>query len=257
MNTSSRPAMVVSVPAARLAEHFGLGRTESRQLKDGSASRFVYDDLRDRIVRLELPPGVPLPRADLASAYAVSLSPIRDALQQLAEEGLVRIYPQSRTLVARIDKQSILEAQFLRLALETEVARKLAQGIAPDDLARLESILAMQTSLTGTRSDIPLFQELDELFHQALFFAAGHVRTYDLMLSRTGALERLRRLYLDDPEQETGSIRADAVLTGHRGVLDSIAAGDSEAAVAALRTHLNRTVDRLAEKRAAFPQYFD
>ena len=63
----------------------------------------VYSGLRNRIVSLELPPGTTLARKELADHYNVSQMPVRDALQKLAQEGLVLVYPQSKTIVAPID----------------------------------------------------------------------------------------------------------------------------------------------------------
>ncbi len=222
----------------------------------GPTGRGVYAALRARIVRLDLPPGTPLMRAELAETHGVSLTPLRDALQQLAKEGLVRIYPQSRTLVAPIDTAAIREAQFMRIALETEVVRRLAQAIAPGDLERLRGIVARQAEIGDRPGDIAAFHELDEAFHQTLFAAAGHVQSQRVMRSHGGHLERLRRLHLDDTDAAGRVVNNKAVIGGHTEILDGIAAGAPGRAMDALRRHLNRTVDRMTEKRAAFPDYF-
>ncbi len=236
----------------------GLRTNETRitDFEGGPAARGVYDGLRDRIVRLELPPGTPLSRSELAATYGVSLTPLRDALQQLAKEGLVRIYPQSRTLVTQIDTDSIREAQFMRMALETEVVRRLAHTIDPDHLSRLRSIVALQAGIGGHAGDFAIFQELDEIFHLTLFAAAGHVQSQRLVRSQAGHLERLRRLHLDKTE-ESEQLNTQAVIAGHTEILDGIEARDKTRAIDALRRHLKRTVDRIAEKRAAFPDYFE
>lgn len=222
----------------------------------GPTGREVYAILRSQIVRLDLPPGTPLLRAELAETYGVSLTPLRDALQQLAKEGLVRIFPQSRTLVTPIDAAAIREAQFMRIAMETEVVRELANGIAPEDLARLRSVVALQVGIGDQPNDIATFQELDEVFHQTLFVAAGHVQSQRIMRSHSGHLERLRRLHLDDSDNAGMLMNNKAVIEGHTQILNGIEAADADAAVDALRRHLQRTVDRMAEKRAAFPDYF-
>lgn len=222
----------------------------------GPAGRGVYADLRARIVRFDLPPGTVLLRAELARIHGVSLTPLRDALQQLAKEGLVRIFPQSRTLVTPIDTAAIREAQFMRIALETEIVRELATGAAPGDLARLREIVACQVRIAANPDDVPTFQELDETFHQTLFRAARHVPSQRLMRSHSGHLERLRRLHLDDADT-AGQLRNNAaVIEGHTHVLDGIEARDPDRAMQALRRHLQRTMTRMAEKRAAFPDYF-
>src|SRR5687767_7668084 len=83
----------------------------------------VFDHLREQILSLELAPGTVLSRAELADAFGLSQTPIRDALIRLAEEGLVDIFPQHATAVSRIDVGSARQAHFLRRAIETEVVR--------------------------------------------------------------------------------------------------------------------------------------
>ena len=212
----------------------------------GPTGRGVYADLRARIVKLDLPPGTPLLRAEMAETHGVSLTPLRDALQQLAKEGLVRIFPQSRTLVTPIDTTAIREAQFMRIALETEVVRQLAQDVAPDDLARLRSIVTLQASIGDQPDEIPTFQELDEVFHQTLFVAAGHVQSQRIMVDLPAPFSPMIPWMVNNK----------AVIEGHTQILDGIEAGDVERAMDALRRHLQRTVNRMAEKRAAFPEYF-
>ena len=85
----------------------------------------VFELLRERIVALELAPGTVLSRAELAEAFGVSQTPIRDALLRLGEEGLVDIFPQHATVVSRIDVPAAVQAHFLRRAIECEIAQAL------------------------------------------------------------------------------------------------------------------------------------
>lgn len=65
-------------------------------------------------------------------------------MQLLKQEGQVRIYPRSRTVVTRIDIPQIYEAHFLRVALETEVCRRLSADPDPAAVTRARSIIKMQ-----------------------------------------------------------------------------------------------------------------
>src|SRR5258706_13873276 len=80
----------------------------------------VLDYLRERIIALELPPGIVLSRADLAAQFGLSQTPVRDALIRLEEEGLVEVFAQHKTVVSRIDVRSAQQAHFLRRPLERE-----------------------------------------------------------------------------------------------------------------------------------------
>lgn len=104
----------------------------------------VHGDLRARILSLALPPGSQLSRSELQAAYGLSSTPVRDALLRLQEEGLVEIYPQSRTVVSRIDLGQAREAHFLRSSVERNIVRTLASN-PPDALVRkLRHIVSLQ-----------------------------------------------------------------------------------------------------------------
>ena len=108
-----------------LASTFGLSPALAPVVA-GSVVQTVYQDLCRRIITLALPPDTTLAGRELTETCEVSQTPIREALRLLSQEGLVRIQPQSRMVVRRIDIPAILEAHFLRVSLETEVCRSLA-----------------------------------------------------------------------------------------------------------------------------------
>ncbi|MDP3342756.1 GntR family transcriptional regulator [Frigidibacter sp.] len=232
-----------------LAATFGLADT-GHSLQGGGTVQRVYDSLRQRIITLELPPETTLSRTDLTGTYDVSQTPIREAMQRLKQDGLVRIYPQSKTVVTRIDVPQIYEAHFLRVALETEVVRRLAEGCEPATITRARSIIKMQEAVADDPGQLAIFQELDELFHQTLFAGLGRSGLHQLVRERSGHLERVRRLHLP----EAGKILT--ILDGHRAIIDAIAAKDPEAAIAAIRDHLSRTVARVEDLRQEYPDYF-
>jgi DNA-binding GntR family transcriptional regulator len=232
------------------AAGFGLIDPAAAGTAGGGTVQRVYDSLRQRIITLELPPETTLSRADLTDTYDVSQTPIREALQRLKQDGLVRIYPQSKTVVTRIDIPQIHEAHFLRIALETEVARGLARGIPPSAVTRARSIIRMQEAIADDLEQLKMFQELDELFHQTLFAALGRGGLHQLVRERSGHLERVRRLHL--PEKG----RIDSILSGHHAIIDAIARGDEEGAVAATRDHLSKTVSSVEDLRQEYPHYF-
>lgn len=232
-----------------LASTFGLSDPTYPALSGGTVQR-VYEDLRKRIITLQLPPDTTLSRAELTDTYEVSQTPIREAMQILKQEGLVRIYPQSKTVVTRIDVPQIYEAHFLRVALETEVCRRLAAEGDSSTITRAKSIIRMQEAVAEDPEQLAIFQELDELFHQTLFAGLKRGGLHLLVRERSGHLERVRRLHL--PEQ--GKIVN--IIEGHRAIVDAITARDEAAAVAAIRDHLSRTVAKVEDLRREFPQYF-
>lgn len=232
-----------------LAASFGLSPATA-PVAAGSVVQTVYQDLRKRIITLDLPPDTTLSRNELTETYEVSQTPIREALQLLRQEGLVRIQPQSRTVVTRIAVPEIFEAHFLRVALETEVCRRLAQVGNKAVLARARSIIRMQEAVADDPEQMAIFQELDEMFHQTLFAGVGQMALHQLIRERSGHLERVRRLHLP----EKGKVLN--ILEAHHAIVDAIDSGDEGRAVAAIREHLSRTVAKIEELRQEFPDYF-
>lgn len=215
----------------------------------GSAAARVYTQLREQIISLDLLPDTVLSRAEIAGQNGVSQSPVREAIQKLEQEGLVVSYPQSKTMVTRIDTDHARETQLLRLSVELEVGRILARQNDPERLQPTNRILRMQR-MTGEERDIPEFNALDRLFHLSLFQAAGVPSLWYLISGRSGHIDRLRRLNLPDP----GKIAQ--VLASHEQILSAISNGDVEGVEASVREHLSGTLASVPAIRQAYPDYF-
>lgn len=208
----------------------------------------VYDWLRHEIVSLAYAPGMTLSRAELTARFGLSQTPIRDALLRLAAEGLVEIFPQHATRVSRIDLAQAAQAHFLRRSIELEVVRALALAPAKPRLPAVEAIVARQRALLRER-DIEAFETADREFHQTLCEAAEVPDLWDLLRSRSGHIDRLRRLDLPMPG------KMEAIVASHAAIAAAIAAADAEAAQEALRQHLSGTLSQIPVIRAVYPDY--
>jgi DNA-binding GntR family transcriptional regulator len=210
----------------------------------------VYEEMRDDIVSLDLPPGSTLARAELAKRFNVSQSPVREAILRLEQDGLVVSYPQSKTVVTHIDTARIREEHFLRSAVECDVARLLAEKRDSSIISKAKGFLKMQEALVGDVEQIVLFKQLDEAFHEALFAGVNQLSLHAHIRGRSGNLARLRTL--DLPHE--GKMKS--VIDGHRSVLEAIESGNGEKAARTMREHLSGTMERLpkivAEHRELF-----
>ena len=215
-----------------------------------SAAQRVYEELRGKIISLALPPDTVLSRNEIAREFGVSLTPVREALQQLEAEGLVHIFPQSRTQDSRLAIHEIQEAQLLRVAVETEVIRRLAVSCSQATLNRLRSVIAMQEAVANNPDEKASFQELDEIFHRTLMAGIGHENLHELLKSKSGHFARLRQLHLPDAG------RIETILSDHRAILSALEKGDPQEAELAMREHLSQTIKRVEELRARHPQFF-
>lgn len=222
-----------------------------------AASVQVYEHLRELITTLALEPGTQLDRAELAAYFKLSSTPVRDALTRLGEEDLVEIFPQHATVVRAISAESVREAHFLRLSLELELVARLAHepgpesgpGLAPRLVHELESLVSQQ-AFALSRQDYDAFVRLDMAFHQHLFHAAGVDELWHFLRSKSGNLDRLRRLHV--PLKDKGK----SILADHAAIAGAIAAGDGAMAQACVREHLSGTLAQLDALMARYPGFF-
>ncbi len=209
----------------------------------------VFDQLRDMILSLGLAPGTALSRAALQQQFGLSSTPIRDALMQLEESGLVEVFPQSGTIVSLIDLPLARQAQFLRRSIEQEAVRVLAAAPDAGLVDRLQAIIAEQRSL-ATGDDLERFNEADLAFHKMLYDAAGVPDLWSLVRKRSGHIDRIRRLHLP-----IGG-KAAQIVRDHSAIVDAIAEGNPDRAQAELHDHLSRSLAFSDELRVRFPGYF-
>lgn len=208
----------------------------------------VYDRLRERIISLELAPGTPLSRVELAAQFGISQTPVRDALILLQQEGLVDVFPQAATEVSRIDIGRAEQAHFLRRAVELELVRELATGGDAALPKRLKAWVERQEAARKAE-DFAAFAEADQMFHLELYRAAGQEELYNLVRSRSGHIDRLRRLHAPSPG------KARRVVTEHMAILRAIKAHDPQGAQDGLRAHLSNTLANVDAIREAHPAF--
>jgi DNA-binding GntR family transcriptional regulator len=223
-------------------------RSAERLDRDRQAAPQVFERLRDMIISLVLPPGSPLSRAALAAQFGVSSTPVRDALMRLDEEGLVEVFPQYATVVSRIDVRRAHQAHFLRQALELEIVRVLAVSENEALIAGLNRTIALQQQFAKA-GDFEKFMAADNEFHAQLYAAADKQDIWTLVRSRSGHIDRLRRLHLPSPG------KAQDIVRHHKLIAKAIGAGDPDDAQRHLRTHLSGTLGYIDNIRARYPEY--
>ena len=223
-------------------------RSTERLDRDRQAAPQVFDRLRGMIISLALPPGSALSRAALAGQFGVSSTPIRDALMRLDEEGLVEVFPQYATVVSRVDVRRAQQAHFLRQALELEIVRSLALKHEEALSSELNVTIARQQQFAKA-GDFEKFMAADNEFHALLYAAADKHDLWTLVRSRSGHIDRLRRLHLPS------SGKAQDIVRHHKLIVKAIADGKPDEAQKHLRTHLSGTLSELARIRARYPEY--
>src|ERR1700722_13812014 len=129
-----------------------------------TASAKIYSDLRVELVSLQRRPGEAVSEAEIALAYGVSRTPVREAILKLSDEGLLEIFPQSGIFVSRIPLAALPEAIIIRKALEATTAQLAAERATASQILVLHAILQRQREANAAGDD-DAFHHADEMFH--------------------------------------------------------------------------------------------
>lgn len=204
-----------------------------------TARNRAYEHLRQAIVAREISVGTVLDTSTVATDLEMSRTPVREALQQLLQEGLVERGQRRQMVVRHIPHDERHEILLMRDALERSVVRHAATSLAPDQLDELRALIYGQRR-ASTEGDIDRFIELDERFHLSLADAAGLPR-FRKMLSELRASIRVMGLAAVGRPG-----RMEQVAAEHEAVLEALEKRDPERAAAAMRDHLRATEEVLA-----------
>jgi GntR family transcriptional regulator, rspAB operon transcriptional repressor len=192
----------------------------------------VYQDLRQKIVSMEMQPGEPVSEKDIALFWGMSRTPVREAVQRLADERLVEVFPQSGTFVARIPYGELPEALVIRKALETTAVRLAAEKASKSQLLTLASIIE-EMHEAALADDRIAFHRGDEAFHAKIADISGFPGIWRLVLQVKVQVDRYRQLTLSLPR------RMFIVIEDHRHILAGLEAADPARAEAAMIAHLD------------------
>lgn len=212
-----------------------------------SVADTVFDELHRQILSVELPPGAKLSEVDVAKAFDVSRQPVRDAFYRLSKLGFLLIRPQRATTVTEISEEAVLQARFVRAALEMQTVQVACETLNADDVAVLDALVEQQRAAVKTK-DVTAFHYLDDCFHREICERAGLGFAWEIIRENKAHMDRVRFLSL--------SFASEEVLDDHVSIAKAIAAKDKAAAAILMQTHLSRIKDQLSRIRADHAQYF-
>lgn len=202
----------------------------------------TYTILRARIIDLELPPGARLRTERLSEELDVSPTPVREALNRLAAEGLIVQEPYRGFRVADLlDPAELVQLLRAREVIESAAVEQTAMFRDASVVTRLAVLTErMELLASADELDIKAFNAADAEFHRLTVSASGN-RFLVEALDSLHVHVQIARHY-----QGKSVVAARLSNEDHRHLLESIGQGDSEAACAHVRTHINRVMDGLA-----------
>jgi DNA-binding GntR family transcriptional regulator len=210
-------------------------------------ARRIAEMLRDAIVTLELKPGDTISESEIGARFGVSRQPVREAFIQLAEQGLLRIRPQRSTEVVRISIRDVLNARFVRVALEVATVRKAAteaQGLPVDTFDELYRL----QSAASDADDYRAFHAHDDAFHRLIARLSGNEFVWRLIDQQKVQMDRVRYLSL--------KLGMPVTIAEHREIGQAILDADPDRAEARMRAHLHKIDTMIHTIRDLHGEYF-
>jgi DNA-binding GntR family transcriptional regulator len=221
-------------------------------------SNAVYHSVKRAILLRRLEPGQTLLEQQIAATMGCSQGTVREALLRLEQDGLVARRGYRGTVVSTTSLEEAAQMARIRIALETESARRAAQSCTDADLAHFDAIIA-RIGEADTRHDGYALSELDREFHLAIFHRA-RLATLEPILTRC-ALHVHRYTFGNGPTGITPDNRVGlpSSMEQHRAVRDALATRDPALAAQAMRDHIETILgywssDLLRLVRSAPPQ---
>ncbi len=215
----------------------------------------ISDSLREKIEEQiatgALPPGSSLDEATLVEQFGVSRTPVREALIQLAAEGLIEIRPRRGAVVTAIGPTRLSEMFEVMAELEAMCARQAARRMTDAERKALQTAHeACETARNQDDSDAYFY--CNEQFHSAIYAGSHNAFLIEQASQLQRRLRPYRRLQLRVRNRMGTSFQE------HQSVVNAISAGDTEGAAQALRSHVvvqgERFADLLASLHALAPQ---
>ena len=220
-----------------------MGAPNDRNLELRSLQQQIHDELLGRILRRELEPGERISPPEIAAALGVSITPVRDAVNQMAAEGLVTVTPRRRTVVSPVSVRDIEELYEIRLMIEPTAAEIAASRATPGEIAHVQELAkrleAGPPAGSSRVDDLETYlQEIatDAELHAAVVRAAHNARLnalYDGLRTHVLIARAVfPRLYRGQPHRRGE----------HQRFVDAIAAHEGGAARDAMAAHLRQAL---------------
>jgi DNA-binding GntR family transcriptional regulator len=195
----------------------------------------IYRTLRHAIIEQALEPGAKLPEDAIGERFGASRTIVRNALGQLAAEGLVELRRNRGAAVATPSWEEARDTFDVRLGLERLVMSRLAGNLTPEQIKTLEQHVDQEEHARGNNE--PLSIRLATEFHILLAQMTG-----------SPVLER----YVSEVSSRCGLILAlysrphssECAVNEHRSVIAALAAGDAKRAAAVMAEHLEAVANR-------------
>ena len=209
----------------------------------------AHDSIRDAIISGQLAAGERLSQDELARQLGVSRAPVRDAVNRLEAEGLVRTAAKG-VVVAKMTPRELLELFEVRALIDSYVARRACTLLSHGDLGRLEQIVEATAQLSDG-GDVQEIVRAHADFHDVIYAASGNAELTRIAQSLWDRTYRYRLAGLANKSVALSS------LDDHRAILEALKERDPSRAEALMSEHNQHTMDRVLQEMGSSPNPID
>lgn len=195
----------------------------------GIAFAKLMGALRDGVLN----PGDRLREVDIAERFALSRTPVREALRRLEAEKIIEHRPRIGAVIRTLDQTEVVELYEMRLVLERTAAEMAAKHASE---AEVDSLTALNEQIAGAVHDPSRAAAINQQFHRSIYLAARNRFLMESARALNNALLLLGPTTLADED------RINTVVAQHVLIIDAISSGDKEAAGAAAEVHLQTSL---------------
>jgi DNA-binding GntR family transcriptional regulator len=207
-------------------------------------SELAYRRFKEALFAKRIQAGSTVSQADLVAVTGVPISPLREAMQVLQSEGLIRILPRSGILITKPDLALLRNAFQLREVLEVPAIRHMAGAMPREELLTIEAVhqelLDRTPGLEVTPEVAQRVSALDQAFH---FDAVRFLSNPLLQRAHEQAFDCIRLIRLDQLYMLSAAAIA-RTMQEHLAIIRACLARDPDAAVAALELHFAKAMQR-------------
>jgi len=219
-----------------------VAHTVFNRIEQRTVQRTVVDLLREAVISGDLDLGEDINETAIANQMAVSRAPLREALRQLEQEGLIHRIPNRGCFIIDFTEQDVIEVFSLRSTLECMALQWAAPHLTPDDFAALRECVEVARQAIA-RNSLAELARTDLQFHEHICVRSGHsrlLRAWYGQQAQSLMLMNLRFRVLSDYTPET-------VVRDHTAIADALARGDADAAIVLTRSISERVQKELID----------
>ncbi len=219
-----------------------------------SLNQLTYEQLKKDIMTFSLKPGEPVSAQKVAERYEVSRTPAREAMVRLQDEGMIDIFPQSKSVISKIKADRVMQEWYVRKSLELGLVDEFFDRVTGKDIRDMERELQRLEDIGREPRDHETaydYLQADDAFHSVTYRAAGEHLASAIIANSLPNYRRVRLLI------DLDNIYKDRTVSDHKRLIGFVKKQDREGYRAMLKEHLGNVIADMEELHSQYPDMFE